>query len=194
MLALAAQGAHAASPVLAEVKLEPTTRVERNAGVWVDGQYMGYIKELKGKSKLVLVPGSHEVLVKLAGYEDLSATIVVEPGEQHRFAVSMQPLAGAQYPDEAQTARLRISVQPQRAAVFVDGVFAGHVDRFDGRRGVQLRAGTHRFRITLPGYQPFETEMSLSANQRYEIKTELRRGSIRDQSDELIVGRTPAEQ
>jgi hypothetical protein len=46
----------------------------------------------------------------------------------------------------------------------------------------------------LPGYQPFETEMSLSANQRYEIKTELRRGSIRDQSDELIVGRTPAEQ
>jgi len=179
--------AWSANPVLGEIRLQAASRAENNAGVWLDGQYMGYLRELKGKSRLLLVPGEHGLLIKLAGYEDLESIVMVEPGERRKYAVAMQPVIDALYPDQAQTAKLRISVEPARAAVFVNGIYAGHVDRFDGHRGVRLAAGTYQFRITLPGYQPFETQMTLAADQDYEIKTELSKGSIRDQSDDLIV-------
>ena len=179
----------AAQTMQGEVELKPATAIERDAGVWVDGQYLGHLRELKGKRRLVLVPGAHELLVKLAGYEDLNETIVVEPGQEREYRVSLRPDPNAQYPDEGQTAALRISVVPETAAVFVNDVYAGHVNRFNGRRGMRVRAGTHRIKIELPGYRPFETELTLLANQTYEIKTELANGSITEQSEALQVSR-----
>jgi hypothetical protein len=45
------------SKVLGEVKLEGASKVEKESGVWVDGNYVGYLKELKGDKKLLLLPG-----------------------------------------------------------------------------------------------------------------------------------------
>jgi hypothetical protein len=36
-----------------------------------------------------------------------------------------------------------------------------------------IAPGTHRIRIALPGYQTFETDIKLIANQKLEIKTDL---------------------
>ena len=165
------------NPFLGEIRLDAGSRVERDAGVWVDGQYLGFVKELDSRDRLMLLPGPHEIMVKLAGFEDVVSTVTVEPGETRRFKVRLSPLATASYPDAAQTATVRVSVEPERAALYVDGVYAGHVERFSGRNGVRVRAGTHQIRIELPGYRPFESEMTLIANQRYEIKTELVKGS-----------------
>src|SRR6202007_705355 len=57
------------SKVLGEVKLEGASKVEKEAGVWVDGNYVGYLKELKGDKKLLLLPGEHEVAVRRSGYD-----------------------------------------------------------------------------------------------------------------------------
>ena len=38
----------AENKVLAELRFFPSHRADKTAGVWVDGQYMGYVKELKG--------------------------------------------------------------------------------------------------------------------------------------------------
>jgi hypothetical protein len=55
----------------------------------------------------------------------------------------------------------------------------GHVDEFDGPgQALLLAPGRHRVKITLPGYQAFETELSLLATQRFELKTDLVKGSI----------------
>ena len=175
------------NPILGEVELSAATRIEKNAGVWVDGQYMGYVRELKGNTNLVLMPGEHQIVIKLAGYADAKDTIVVEPGQKHQYRVELPSDPEALYPDKAQTARLRISVRPATAAVFINDVFAGHVDRFNGRKGARLRAGTHRVKIALPGYRSFETELVLIANQTYEIKTELPAGSITDQAEPLTI-------
>jgi hypothetical protein len=59
------------------------------------------------------------------------------------------------------------------------------VDRFSGRNGVRIRAGTHQIRIELPGYRPFVSELTLIANQRYEIKTELLKGSVEPPPEDL---------
>jgi len=39
-----------------------------------------------------------------------------------------------------------------------------------------LSPGKHRIKITLPGYQSFQTEIEVRANQKYDIKTQLPKG------------------
>ena len=76
------------------------------------------------------------------------------------------------------TASVKISVSPNRAAVFVDGVYVGHVDEFDGPGQAMLVApGKHKFVISLPGYESFETEVTLVHDQQFQLKTELRKSA-----------------
>ena len=184
-------GAMAANPLQGEVELKAASRIERNAGLWLDGQYVGFVKDLEGNGKLVLLPGEHKLVFKLIGYADRTSTIDVGPGSRKQYRVAMLPKPNAVYPDESDTAQLRISVKPEEAAIFVNDSYAGHIDQFDGRGGMRLSAGTYRLTIALPGYEAFNTELTVSAGQSYEIKTDLPQGSLDEQAAALIAG-TPA--
>lgn len=39
------------SKVMGEVRFEGATKVEKDSGVWVDGDYVGFLKELHGTKK-----------------------------------------------------------------------------------------------------------------------------------------------
>ena len=58
------------SKVLGEVKFQGATKLERDSGVWVDGDYVGFLKELHGDKKVLLLPGDHEISVRQSGYDD----------------------------------------------------------------------------------------------------------------------------
>ena len=167
--------AQAANEVLGELALKPASRVEKNAGVWVDGQYLGFVKELKGKRKVLLLPGEHQVVFRLAGYQDLEQTISMRPGERKTYRVMLGKSAKARYPALEDSGRVQIDVKPQRAAVYVDGNYAGHVDEFN-RRGLWVSAGSHEFKIALPGYQSFVSRLVVNKGQHYKLETELVRG------------------
>lgn len=148
------------------------TKVERTAGVWIDGQYVGYLKELKGSKKVLLLPGEHEIVARQGGYRDFSQKVVVQPGGTQVIRVAMEKDLRVQLPTV--TAEVKLSVEPQRAAVFVDGVFTGHVAEFDGvGRALLVAPGQRKITISLAGYQTFETDVTLVANQKFKIKTEL---------------------
>jgi len=180
-----AAGAMAANPMLAEVEIKAASRAERDAGVWGDGQYIGHVRQLRGKSRLTLLPGTHELVFKLAGYEDVRRTITLEPGERYAYRLAMTTPTELKFPQANETAQVVLSVAPKDAAVFIEDRYAGHVERF--AKGLRLKAGTYRIKIALPGYQPFESEMTLRPGQRYEIKTQLAKGSIAEQDGELLV-------
>ena len=75
------------------------------------------------------------------------------------------------------TAEIKLDVKPNRAAVFVDGVFIGHVSEFNGiGKALLVQPGKRNIRITLPGYRNFETSIELVANQKSTIKTYLVQG------------------
>ena len=186
-----AGGAIAANPLQGEVELNAASKIERNAGLWLDGQYVGFVKDLEGKGKLVLLPGEHQLVFKLIGYHERASTIHVEPGSRKQYRVAMLPKSDATYPDESHTAQLRIAVKPEKAAIFVNDSYVGHVDQFDGRGGMRLSAGAYRLTIALPGYQAFNTELTVRAGQSYEIKTDLLQGSLDEPAAALIAG-TPA--
>src|SRR2546430_14431269 len=112
------------SKVLGEVAFQGDTSVDRDSGVWVDGGYVGYVKELKGHKKVLLLPGKHEMSIRQAGYGEVVKQIVVEPGQIQSGQVSMKMLTEARPSDV--TATLKLTVQPKRAAVFLDDRYIGH--------------------------------------------------------------------
>lgn len=163
--------------VLAEVGFVAHNGAEKTAGVWVDGQYVGYVKELNGDRKLLMLPGKHEIVVRQAWYKDYVEQTVLEPGEVHVIRLSL--VRDQRIPSKDATAELRISATPDRAAVFVDEQFAGHVNEFNGvGKAMLLTPGQHRVRIALPGYLPFETTVDLRPWQKLKIQTDLLKGSI----------------
>jgi hypothetical protein len=176
--------AAAQSQIMGQVQFSGPTKIERDSGVWVDGQYVGYLKELKGKKKILLLPGKHQIAVRQSGYDDFSQEIVVEPGQNQTVEVTMKQSSRALAPDV--TATLKLKVQPDRAAVFLDDKFVGHAGEFGGAfRSMLISPGKHRIKVELPGYQTFETEVNLLAGQKSEVKTELVKGSI-EQAGTLI--------
>ena len=157
---------------MGEIQFEGKSNVERTSGVWVDGEYVGYLKELKGSKKVLLLPGEHVITVRQNGYQDFVARVVVQPGQKHVVQVAMEKAPMGQMP--AVTATVKISVNPSRAAVFLDGRFVGHVAEFEGLgRGMLVAPGAHKIRVALPGYQTFETDINPQPNQKVEVKTEL---------------------
>ena len=164
--------AYAENQVMGEIQFEGKSHVEKTSGVWVDGQYVGYLKELKGSKKVLLLPGEHAITVRQDGYQDFTQRVTVEPGQRQVVSVVMQKAPTGPIPQV--TAEVKIAVNPSRAAVFLDGLFVGHVGEFEGAgRGMLVAPGLHRIKIALPGYQTFETDINPTANQKVEIKTEL---------------------
>ena len=163
--------------VMGELEFEGKTKLERDSGVWVDGNYVGYLKELKGKKKVLLLPGQHEVIVRQSGYLDDVQKIVVQPGEKRLVIVTLRLAPTATVPDV--TATLKLNIKPNRAAVFLDEKYVGHAGEFGGKfRSMKISPGKHTVRVELPGYRTFLTEVDLLANQETEVKTELVPGSI----------------
>lgn len=153
-------------------QIEGNTDAEKTAGVWVDEQYLGYAQELKGSKKILLLPGEHQLTVRHGGYLDFSRKIVLQPGDKQIVQVTLQKDTRVQLPTV--TAEVKLAVAPDRAAVFVDDVFVGHVGEFNGvGKALLVTPGKHRFKISLPGYQTFEADVSLNANQKFQLKTDL---------------------
>lgn len=162
----------AKNKVLGQIDFVAANKAAKESGVWVDGQYVGYLKELKGSKKVLLLPGKHQITVRQSGYEDFTRQVVLEPGEQEALVVSMQKDNSADYSKD--NALVKISGHPDRAAVFVDSRFVGHIDQFNGPgQGMLLTPGKHQIKISLPGYQSFETEVQLLPHQKLKLKTNL---------------------
>jgi hypothetical protein len=168
---------NAEDKVQSELRFAGHNKAEKTAGVWVDGQYVGSVKELSGDKKIMLLPGKHDILVRQAWYQDYAEQVILEPGKVTLVNVS---LARAAHPTPKEaTGELKIAATPTRAAVFVDNQFAGHVDEFDGvGKAMLLTPGRHSVRVALPGYLPFETVVDLRPHQKLKLKTDLVKGSI----------------
>jgi hypothetical protein len=170
--------------VQSELRFAARGKDEKTAGVWVDGQYVGFVKELGGDKKLKLLPGKHEIVIRQAWYNEFVREIVLEPGQTTE--VNVELVKSARLPTKDATAELKIAATPSRAAVFVDGQYAGHVDEFDGvGKAMLITPGQHRLRIALPGYLPFDTMVDLRPQQKLKIQTDLVKGSITEAGSQV---------
>jgi len=167
------------SSKMGEVRFTSDTQDERDAGVWIDGKYAGYVKELKGDRKVMLPAGEHEFVIKQAGFKDLTRKIVVDPDQApfQTVAVVLEENTKMTYPG-SNAAELRLDIQPKRAAVFVDDNYMGHGGDFGGRfHSMLVSPGKHRLKVTLDGYQTYEMEIDALASNKSQMKIVLEKGS-----------------
>lgn len=167
----------AENTILGEVEFHGTATSAKDSGVWVDGQYLGYVNELKGSKKVLLLPGAHDIAVRQDGYLDFRTRVTVQPGEKQVIEVKMEKDTHFRMPDV--TSEIKMSVDPNRAAVFVDDLLVGHAGEFGGiGRSLLVAAGHRKITISLPGYRTFQTELDLAPNQRLDLKTELQKADV----------------
>jgi hypothetical protein len=170
--------------IMGQVDFVPATKVEKSAGVWIDGQYVGHVSELKGDKKILLLPGEHDVNVRQSGYTDFDQKVTVEPGKP--LALTIQLTRDPQVQYSKVTSEIKLHVEPDRAAVFLDGGFVGYVHEFGGvGRAMLVSPGKHEIKIALPGYRDFTSEVNLLPKQKFTIQTKLLTGSI-NQADPAV--------
>ena len=166
-----------ANRVMGQVDFKGVMKSDKESGVWVDNQYVGYVKELKLDKKVLLLPGEHEISVRQAGFLNQDQKVVIEPGKTILVTVRLEKDPKAIY--SKVNAQVKIDVTPDRAAVFVDGKFAGSVSDFKGiGKAMLIAPGKRKIKIDLAGYRPFETDIDLLPKQKMTIKTDLVEGSI----------------
>ncbi len=161
--------AYAQSDILGAVQLEGKNEAAKDSGVWVDGEYVGYLKELKGSNKLLLLPGKHTITVRQNGYHDFSTEVLVQPRQTQVVPVTMEKAPTMPLPKDAPT--IKIAVNPSRSAVFLDGRYIGHAGEL--WPGMIVPVGKHHIEIACPGYQNFETQVDVQPNQTVVVRTEL---------------------
>jgi hypothetical protein len=155
---------------MGEVRFTADSQGERDSGVWIDGKYFGYVKELKGNKKVLLAPGEHEISIRQDGYKDFDKKILVEAGQAQTVNVVMEENPKAIYPGD-DAAELRLDIQPKRAAVFLDDAYIGHGGDFGGRfHSMLVGPGKHQLKVTLEGYRTYQTEINPAANEKSRMK------------------------
>jgi hypothetical protein len=165
------------SQTTGEVRFTADDQYERDSGVWIDGKYAGYVKELKGNRKVMLPPGEHEILIRQAGYKDITQKIVIQPDQIQTIAVVLEENPKEIYPG-ADAAELRLDILPKRAAVFVDDGYMGHGGDFGGRfHSMLLSPGKHRLKVTLDGYKTYEMQIDAAGNNKTQMKIVLEKSS-----------------
>ena len=108
---------YAENDVMGEIQFEGKSHVEKTSGVWVDGGYVGYLKELKGSKKVLLLPGEHIISVRQDGYQDFTERIVVQPGLKQLVRVAMEKAPTGPLPRVSAT--VKIAKRRKKAQHFV---------------------------------------------------------------------------
>jgi len=160
-----------------EVRFDADNQGERDSGVWIDGKYFGYVKELKGNKKVLLPPGEHEISIRQDGYKDFEQKISVQAGQVQTVKVVMEENPKAIYPGD-DAAELRLDIQPKRAAVFLDDAYVGHGGDFGGRfHSMLVSPGKHQLKVTLTGYRAYQLEINPVAYEKSRMKIGLEKES-----------------
>jgi PEGA domain-containing protein len=179
-LFLGAAATHAQqSQTTGEVRFSAYSDDERNAGIWVDGKYMGYAKEFNGEKnkKMLLPPGDHEISIRQDGYQDITKTITVAAGQLQNIEVSLVENPKAIYPG-ADRAELRLDIRPKNAAVYVDNLYVGHGSEFGGRfHSLLVSPAKHQLKVTMKGYRTYQTEINPVASEKTQLKIVLEPGA-----------------
>lgn len=153
-----------------EVRFTADNQEERDSGVWIDGKYFGYVRELKGNKKVLLAPGEHEISIRQDGYKNFEQKITVQAGQVQTVNVVMEDNPKSIYPGE-DAAELRLDIQPKRAAVFLDNAYVGHGGDFGGRfHSMLVSPGKHQLKVTLAGYSAYQKEINPVAYEKSRMK------------------------
>ncbi len=125
------------------------------ANATVNGNYLGLTP-----LEVPLTPGetTHVRLFK-QGYKPAARSLTAKSGEQKRLSVTLEP----------ELVSVVVKVEPDDAAVYVDGALVGSADRT-----IQLSTSKHRIEIRKQGYVDYKTTLTPLVGVEHELNVQLK--------------------
>jgi hypothetical protein len=125
------------------------------AGLYVDNGYRGETPQTIGN----LVQGSHNVLLRLAGYQDYVTTVSITAGQTTRISPVLQPIVNPS------VGYILVSSTPAGASIYLDGVYQGQTSAGNQYDITGVTPGAHSILLRLSGYQDYADTITISAGQ-----------------------------
>jgi PEGA domain-containing protein len=173
------------TPAEVEIDVVPSSAV-----IEIDGEEVGRGRDYNGAwDRLETSPGRHVISISSPGYKTLEVQIEASPGSYYRLDYQLEkgegldarsnprkeaPRAPAGPPTE-RGGFLKLRVQPEDAAVYLDGEFlarAGELTRLHG--ALPVAPGTHRVEAVRPGYRTQSQDITVEDGGRSEVVLELK--------------------
>jgi PKD repeat protein len=107
-------------------------------------------------------PGSHSVLLTLAGYQNFTTQVIVVAGQTTQIYASLVPIQ----PPIPTTGNISISSSPTGALVFLDSVNTGQNTNTVLQN---INPGSHSVRLNLSGYQDGNAQVTVTAGQTAQV-------------------------
>lgn len=159
----------AANPGILKTKVRPA-----DAGVWIDGNYLGHADRFSGPGEnLYLPPGEHEVRFTMVYFQDHVETVTIREGEKTIVRKKLEPS------DEKRPTGPfgKVKIHPAgalNAAVLVNGRHIGYADQINKiAQTLLLEPGKHEIELRYEGYQPWKQTVEIQAGQRTVLEPQL---------------------
>jgi len=142
-----------------------------NAGVWVDGKYVGPASRFTVAEKYDVSAGDVEVVIRDPRYEDFSTKVTIRPKKTTKVKYSLQKREPAKPP----FGRFRLGGgEPESyisvtagdtTPVYLNGRFFGYVDELNNvGGGILLNPGTYQLSFDSPTYGSVKQTITIEAN------------------------------
>jgi serine/threonine protein kinase len=150
--------------------IPPSARIEVNQSV------------ISGRT-ISLPAGSHRIRIAAAGFLPLDTVVVLRAGEQLAWSAALQPESASR----TGTAELSITAElPADARIEVNDQVAA------AAHPLRLPPGSHRIRITAPGFLPVDTLLSVRGGEQLSWAPALEREEGLESAELRVTGNFPA--
>lgn len=193
-LLLAVMGATSLEAASARLDLDVDPEEAR---VYLDGKYRGVADDFDDSPDYLWVaPGRHTLELRHDDHHTLRIYFAVASGQHLRFDDELEetddrprrtiesnrlppspppsgsgPAPSPPAEPAATVAFLRFEVEPGDAAVWLDGIFLGPADRFEGNpERARVAPGRHTVELTRPGYRGVVLEVDLGREEERSIR------------------------
>ena len=122
------------------------TSFPSGADIYVDGVFKGETGVVIGN----LAPGTHSVMLRLAGYQDWTGTVEIQPNQVTILSVDLSPGSRS-----ANTGSITVTSTPIGATILLGGEFQGFTHSGSGFEITGLDPGVYTITLMLPGYQDY---------------------------------------
>lgn len=142
-----------------------------DAGVFINGKYVGPATRFTVPEKYEAPAGEVELTFRDPRYEDFTTKVTVRPGKTTKFKYSLKPVEPAKPP----YGRLRLGGgEPESfmsiatgdtGAVYINDKFYGYVDELNNKGGgLLLNPGTYDVHISSPTFGETRQKVTIEAN------------------------------
>lgn len=151
-----------AIPLCAQTGTLKTKIAPNDAGVFVDGKYLGPAGFFAVGSTFPLPPGEHEVKLADPRYEEFTTKVSITAGKTTRLKQALKPKELIKPP----FGLLRVKNTNPKAGVFINGYFYAFVDEIDNSfQGLRLNPGEYDLKVVSPGGgADFEQKVKIEAD------------------------------